>query len=518
MAGESLLRIDLLNQKYNLNETTEIQMCYKSTVAIIGGGAGGMLVATNLILNHAYVDINIINAGSTFATGVAYSSHSENHLLNVVAAKMSVFPSDPDHFVRWVVDQNLIPGMGVDILKKTYLPRGIYGDYLKSVWRESKERKPESMIITELVGRAIDVEMKEKNKFIVQLHNGKKFESDFVVLATGNATPRNPPISNRLFYQSKKYFNNPWNSTYTDNLDHTQDILIIGNGLTMVDAVQLLFESQFKGVVHSISPNGFGILPHSSNGSDYGEHMREIQENMSLHDLVSLLNKHIKRVRKLGLSAEPVVDSLRARTQSIWMSLNLADKKKFMARLRHLWGVARHRLPKPTYDFIQTLKIEQKLKVSSGTILDIIEREDHVLVNFYDKKSKSLKHLIVGRVINCTGPEGDINEMNDTLFKNLISSGMIAPHPLKLGVEADPNSLCNINKDGYKIDYFFSIGGLLRGLLWESTAMPEIRKQAKIVADQISVQSERGLVINPSPIGKQLDTNWPIDQSTTASK
>ncbi|HET8764393.1 MAG TPA: pyridine nucleotide-disulfide oxidoreductase, partial [Rhodanobacter sp.] len=52
-----------------------------------------------------------------------------------------------------------------------------------------------------------------------------------------------------------------------------------------------------------------------------------------------------------------------------------------------------------------------------------------------------------------------------------------------LGCQATPQGqLCH---DGTPWPRLFAIGSLLRGTLWESTAMPEIRQQARAVADQL---------------------------------
>ena len=93
--------------------------------------------------------------------------------------------------------------------------------------------------------------------------------------------------------------------------------LIIGNGLTMVDTVLGLFEHGFKGVTHSISPNGFNILPHRHTGFKYSLLTDELPLKFTLKDLVSLVNKHVKAVREYGITAEPVIDSLRPYTQQI---------------------------------------------------------------------------------------------------------------------------------------------------------------------------------------------------------
>jgi uncharacterized NAD(P)/FAD-binding protein YdhS len=455
-------------------------------VIVIGGGASGMLVCANLLRNcQLPLKIVVVSSGAAFGAGVAYHTASDSHLLNVVTGKMSAFADDPDHFVRWLIDDHFFSDIEIETLGKTYLPRRIYGEYLRSVWKEAFARKPDAIEVKMVDSRAVEITQTGNGEFIVHLLDGKKINGDHIVLATGNAPPRNPSIPNKTFYQSQRYFNNPWLPSSVDNLDPNLEVFIIGNGLTMVDTVLSLTERKHRGVIHSLSPHGFGILQHRHNGVPYNGLIRELQAANSLHQLVTLFNKHTKKVRRLGLSAEPVIDSLRPRTQSLWLSFSLEEKKKFLSRLRHLWGVARHRLPIQTFDVIQRLKIDGKLKVWAGYVRDITESDNMVQVDFFDRKSKTVKAIQVGRVINCTGPETDLQKMNDPLFKNLIISGLISPDLLSMGLQADHLTLQICNSKGDNVNSFYALGGLLRGVLWESTAMGEIRAQAMNIAEQI---------------------------------
>lgn len=456
----------------------------KPTVIIIGGGASGMLVGVNLLRNcKSALKIVAINSGES--VGVAYHPISENHLLNVMTGKMSVFPDEPDHFVRWLITDHSYSDIEIETLGKTYLPRKVYGEYLKAVWNEAIKSKQEVIDVEMINSRVIDISRNNDGQFTIKLREEKEVVANYVVLATGNAPPRNPSIRSLNFYQSLRYYHNPWKHSSVENLEADKDILIIGNGLTMVDTVLSIIERKHKGTIYSISPNGFGILQHRHNGVPYNGMVREVDNVKDLHQLVSLFNKHVKKIRRLGLSAEPLIDSLRPLTQSLWMSFTISEKKKFMTRLRHLWGVARHRLPIQVYDHIQKLKIEGKLKVMAGSIINFIEENDGVLVEFFEKKSKTSQTLRVDRVINCTGPEVDIQKMDDQLFKNLIDSGLITPDPLNIGLQADSKTLQIVDGHQKLVSRFFVLGGLLRGLLWESTAIPEIRSQAKHIADQI---------------------------------
>src|SRR5690606_36862552 len=127
----------------------------------------------------------------------------------------------------------------------------------------------------------------------------------------------NPKIRNTDFYKSPNYFQNPWKIESVKNIKNNMPVLIIGNGLTMVDTVFGLLEQGFKGEIYAISPNGFNILPHRHGGFQYLQLNKDLKNNITLFELIKLINKHIKTVREFGISAEPVIEALRPHTQKI---------------------------------------------------------------------------------------------------------------------------------------------------------------------------------------------------------
>src|SRR5690606_33943649 len=274
-------------------------------------------------------------------------------------------------------------------------------------------------------------------------------------------------------------------------------ILIIGNGLTMVDTVFGLLEQDFKGDIYSISPNGFNILPHRANGLKYSRLVEELNDDLSLVELLKLVNKHIKIVRKNGISAEAVIDSLRPHTQKIWKSLSQKEKDLFMSRLRHLWGVARHRIPLHSHDKIQQLRIDGKLHINSGKIIDINESNESIIIQYFDKKENEIKEINVSRIINCTGPETDLMSLDKRLLKNCLLKGILTQDKLSLGIKANTESFKIVNSDGKPHPNLFTIGSNLKGELWESTAVNELRGQAEKLAEKLKAQQLT------SPIRKQ---------------
>jgi uncharacterized NAD(P)/FAD-binding protein YdhS len=66
-------------------------------------------------------------------------------------------------------------------------------------------------------------------------------------------------------------------------------------------------------------------------------------------------------------------------------------------------------------------------------------------------------------------------------LKNLVEKGIIRPDALKLGIETNLQGAV-IDKENKVSSTIFTLGSTLKGLLWESTAVPELRVQAENLA------------------------------------
>jgi uncharacterized NAD(P)/FAD-binding protein YdhS len=457
-------------------------------IGILGAGFTGTMTATQLLRKSGEpIELVVIDELNTGNGGVAFNPYSKIHLLNVIAAKMSAFPDDPDHFLDWVLSQPDYKGKDRTLVANAFLPRALYGKYLNAIWKETIKNASGTHKIRLIDSLAIDIDVLCDN-ISLQLKNGEKIDLDYCVIATGNNIPGNPKIRNADFYKSKNYFQNPWQKSSVEVRNNlTKPVLIIGNGLTMVDTVLGLLENDFDKEIYSISPNGFNILPHRHNGVKYTSLVDELPQNPTLFELVSLIRKHIKSVRQLGISAEPIIDSIRPYTQKIWQNFSTAEKNLFLKRFRHLWGVARHRIPTNIHDKIQQLRIDGKLLIKSGRIIDITESEDGIIVEYYNKKLKVKEKIEVCRVINCTGPESNLENLENTLLSKALSKGTITQDELKLGLRADIESFRVINSNGEVLKNHFVLGSNLKGELWETTAVNELRAQAEKLAENLTV-------------------------------
>jgi uncharacterized NAD(P)/FAD-binding protein YdhS len=458
------------------------------SICIIGGGFSGIMVAVNLIREaKSPLNLFLVNSGYPLSRGVAYSSYSNKHLLNVAAKNMSAFPDQPDHFIKWmnahenygVLDQEMLPDM--------FLPRNIYGHYLKNIFDTTIRKKPEFVTIDFIHDEAIDIEINGLMAH-VYFRVSPTIVAHQVVLATGNQVPDNPKLQDPSFYSSRNYFQNPWVQDSVNHLDPDKDVLIMGNGLTMVDVVLGLKEKKHRGKIFSLSPNGFRILPHRK-VVPYTELVNEIEPPYDLNKLVSLVRKHVIRLRAEGGNGEMLVDSLRPLTQKIWQTWSLSEKRRFIYHIRHMWGVARHRLPMEIHRQIQELILDDKLEIIAGRLKSITEDAHSITATFVRRNDLQLHSIQIGRVINCTGPQSDITKLRIPLIENLLQRGIIDADEMKLGFKAHADGTI-LDKNNLASDILFTIGSNLKGVLWESTAVPELRMQAKNLAGKLLLHSE----------------------------
>jgi len=453
-------------------------------VAIIGNGFSGLMVARNLVdLGTSHLILSVFEKQHQPGQGIAYSPQSEQALLNVVAAKMSAFPDKPTHFVEWLSTQPQFLDDDIELIKNSFVSRSIYGKYLNELWLETRELALLKKIHLELFQLEItDLTYYEKKICLQASEN--EFLVDKVILATGNQLPGNPRGLKGETVLSNRYFQNPW-SYKLDSIDTQKPIFIIGNGLSMVDTVIQLREQKRSNKIISLSPHGFHILPHRNFTYSLPDWISKLSQQPTLLELVSAINKQLKSLHKHGISAEPLIDSLRPHSQRFWRGLSHSEKARFMRHFRHLWGLARHRLPFVTYDIIQKERINGTLSIISGYIISVAPIEDGIEIIYFDKNLKQNQSILAESLINCTGPESDITKTNSTLLQNCLKKEYIQQDELKLGIKANINSFETINAAGKENEQVFAIGNLLRGELWESTAVNELRLQAKNLASAI---------------------------------
>ncbi|RVL88815.1 FAD/NAD(P)-binding protein, partial [Sinorhizobium meliloti] len=203
----------------------------RPTVAIIGGGFTGAVVATHLARDRAMDgwQIALFEPRERLGCGLAYDTAEPAHRVNVPAARMSIDPDDPDHFMRWL-ELRGEPRDDPEALARDghlYPARQLFGRYVAETIAPFLEHGR----IAHHRARVIAVE-RQGAAWAVRGAGGTLRRADVLVVATTHPAPQAPAGIGAVLAGHPRYVPD---STEPDALDRIRSgdrVLIIGTGLT----------------------------------------------------------------------------------------------------------------------------------------------------------------------------------------------------------------------------------------------------------------------------------------------
>jgi hydroxyacylglutathione hydrolase len=440
----------------------------EGTVAVVGGGVSGALTAYHLVRCAVQARVIVIDSRPVLGLGLAYSTPSLWHLLNVPAGKISALSDEPRHFLQWL-QTNYDPNITAD----DFAPRAIFGQYMRSLLAA----KPE---IEHLRTTVLDCQL-EGTQATLTLAGGATLTVDAVVLATGNFNPAPLPGVDEEVVSNGTYCQSAWeNATYT-NLPENAPITLIGTGLTAIDVLLRLREQGHRGTVTALSRHG--IFPNRH--ADY-EPLAECAVKGKPPVTARELLRAVHNVIRMGKPWRAVIDSLRPRTNELWMALPLEEQKRFRRHLQRRWDVIRHRMAPSIADRLEAELCDGSLVVRQGSLHTVRAAETGAFVRYRSSAGK-LDEISAARVINCTGPDTNYRRVGSPLMDSLFAQGLVVEGPLGSGLWSNPDGALRA-EDGAASSILFNIGPGRLGTLFESIAVPELRQQAMDLAELLAVR------------------------------
>jgi uncharacterized NAD(P)/FAD-binding protein YdhS len=448
-------------------------------VAIIGGGAAAATLLSELLERQSPQPLHLdwYTGGSASARGVAYGTTSDRHLLNVRAASMSMFAGRPRGFLDFVQrDDPAIAGTD-------FLPRRRYGDYLEAEVARALQQAKSHGHDVHIIPFAVDALVPERDGVTV-MHGEESHHADAVVLALGSLPPQPLAMVGTDVLDSGRYVVDPWQ--LLSRVDALQPpprkVVLIGLGLTAVD-VLLELSAQWP-QTEFIAISRHGLLPEAHQhaaavpADDSAELIDAMLDAPEIRRWLRLLREAIAQE---GTEWRTVVDSLRPHLARLWGELPLEQRARFMRHARWAWERVRHRMPPQVRDAITALEQSGRLQRRRGRVQSV-EVTDNALQLELTHAGTS-ERLEADLVIQTVGLDTDVRRTNHRLISQLLTNAHIVPDPLGLGVLSSSDG--HLQHGDTHWPHLFAIGSLLRGTLWESTAMPEIRQQARSLADQL---------------------------------
>lgn len=290
-------------------------------VAIVGGGAAGVLAAAHLRRSKPEIQITLIDASGRPGTGAAYGTNDPAHLLNVPAHRMSAWPDDPDHFCRWLDERAVTPA-------ESFAPRLAYSRYLREQLAGADVRIETAEVVGLVPGTSTQV----------KLNDGRSLSADAVVLAPGRPEGSLPEPLERAFAPvlaagtDDKVVVDPWAPGALAALGarRPRNVLVIGSGLTGVDvALHLIARGA---TVTMLSRHG--ALPHTFRDTGAPAELPQLDalgDANTLEQVRAALGTDLERARDAGLNWRQVIDAVRPRTARLALA-GLGGPTSFPAR------------------------------------------------------------------------------------------------------------------------------------------------------------------------------------------
>ncbi len=428
-------------------------------VIIVGGGASGTLTAVALA-RAGLRPLTLVDAGGAFARGVAYSTEDPAHLLNVPAGRMSAVADTPSHLVDWLAAR------GAPADPEAYLERRLYGAYLDALLDAAGDG------VRRVRGRVVGLEPEGTGVRAI-LERGAPLRARAAVLALGNFPPELPPGWTEL--PPALAWRTPWGHA-SEWPARDAEVLLLGAGLTAVDVALSLASRGHRGRIHLLSRRG---LVHAT-------HPPRMFAPLALPSPPARLGPLLRTFREAAAREDPraVLDTLRPELARLWRGLSGEEQRRFLRHVRPWFDTLRHRLAPEAGARIDALERAGRLVRHAGRVVSVSEQEGRVAVRWRPRGKRTLALLTVDLAIPTTGPVLDVRALEDPLVRSLLASGKARPGPHGLGLATAPDGAVL----GSLGDRLWTLGGLRRGDLWESTAIPEIRGQAQALAGTLATR------------------------------
>lgn len=446
-------------------------------IAICGGGASAVLLL-NALRKHATrgIQVSIVEPRPQLGGGVAYSTKSRLHLLNVTAGNMSS-PKDPGGFLQWLRSER--PRAIFNWSADDFAPRALFGEYLQSLVSQAADAPNLQLSWLRTMADAV---APVKGGWEVVLAHGAPVQADIVVLAMGNELPA--PIAEHLTPQERHLvINDPWDAEAKADIASDTPVLLVGTGLTAVDvAVELLAKRKHTGQIIAVSRRG--LLPRPQGAATaVPPHVVRYLQSASIRDLIRLVREYAARDTS-GARLRGLIKELRRLAPSIWLRLTPRERGQFLRHLKPYWDVYRHRVAPAIYRRVSAALASGQLKIVRGRLeaVECLRASNSLRVSL--RHPHGMGVLEVSRVINCTGPRTDASRAANPLLQSLLGDGTARADSLGLGLATDEQSRV-IAADGSVHSNLYALGALSRGKRFETTAIPEITEQVDAVAREI---------------------------------
>ncbi|EHS52617.1 FAD dependent oxidoreductase [Rhizobium sp. PDO1-076] len=450
----------------------------QTRVAIIGGGYTGAIIAFHLAnRSHESVDqIAIFEPRASLGAGLAYSTDDASLRLNVAAHRMRAVPGDPGAFSSWL---EATGRLSIDVASitsgGTFARRRDFGAFMDSLLQPKVETGQIRHVREQLV--RLD---RKSNEWILTGDKGTVVTADVVVIATGHAPSKIPDQVPARLVGTKRCIGAA--EIAESQIDANEHVLIVGAGLTSLDALASLRSRHHKGQISILSRTG--LLPRKQAGGDFTPFGDFDLERPTAREVLKRIRHLVQQVTDQGMPWQSVMDALRHQGQPLWMRMQASEQARVLRHLRRWYEVHRFRMPPQIEALLREENNLPTLSFITGHLKSVRMPEDKICVEIKGAKPSAVQKLQVDRIVVATGPDQKNVLDYQGFLKDLATSGTLQPDSLGLGIACDKHCRA-ISRGGRPQASLMIAGPLTRGTFGEITGVPEIAAQATCIVETI---------------------------------
>jgi len=455
-------------------------------ILIIGGGLSGTMLAVQLLRLPGQRRILLIEPRDELGRGEAYSAVELGHTLNGNAARMSVDPDNPDDLTQWLREHIAAGGWPESAeqdvpVSELFPPRGLFGVYVQQRLAEARAVGAQQGSFVEHVrAEAVDLQV-DAGSVQLTLSDERILRGSRAVLATGMFPAARTPQTQSSGLNAAAL--DPWDVATMRQLAPQSTVLIIGSGLTMVDAVVSLEQAGHCGPIEVFSRHG--LLPHVRRQPPaWADFLAQDERIRTPRQLLRELRRHCRDAIAQGIDWQAPLDTVRAHIARLWSQATDGQRRQFVRHVRPWWESHHHRSPPLSAELIERLHNEGRLRIHAASFTGLEPGTDDAVRIRIRPRGEAETCVVSGAaLINSSGIEYDWRRVARPLPQQLLARGLVQPGPLALGIAAVDGAV--VDAEGRVSSQLFAMGPPLRGMWWESTAVTDVALQAKALAGRL---------------------------------
>ncbi|WP_025111397.1 FAD/NAD(P)-binding protein [Pseudomonas sp. H1h] len=462
-------------------------MSESADILIIGGGLSGTMLAVQLLRLPGQRRISVIEPRAELGRGEAYSAVELGHTLNGNAARMSVDPDNPDDLTQWLTTH--IAGGGwpesaeqAVPISELFPPRGLFGVYVQQRLAEARVAgAQQGSTVEHICAEVVDLQS-DADSVQVSLNDGRRLRSTYAVLATGMFPAARTPQKESSGLNAAAL--DPWDVAAMRQLDPQSTVLIIGSGLTMVDAVVSLEQAGHRGPIEVFSRHG--LLPHVRRQPPaWPDFLAEDHSIRTPRQLLRELRRQCRDAIAQGIDWQAPLDTVRAHIARLWSQATDVQRRQFVRHVRPWWESHHHRSAPLSAALVERLRSEGRLRIQAASFKGLEPHSGAGVSIRIRRRGEAATGVVHGAaLINSSGIEYDWRRVARALPQQLLARGLVRPGPLALGIAAAVDGAV-LDAEGQAGSRLFAMGPPLRGMWWESTAVTDVALQAKALAARL---------------------------------